>query len=149
LYTECLSRGTGPLAIESLLLELLAVASATPARERRMPGWMRLVREMLHGGWRDTVRTAEAAAMAGVHPVYLARVFRRIAGCTLAEYVFRLRVQFACRRLAQPEVHLSTLALEAGFADQSHFTRVFKRVTGITPAAFRQAAFGAEGYAER
>jgi AraC family transcriptional regulator len=49
----------------------------------------------------------------------------------------RLRVQFACRQLARKGTNLAAVAAAAGFADQSHFTRVFKQFTGMTPGAFR------------
>jgi AraC family transcriptional regulator len=54
--------------------------------------------------------------------------------------VQKLRVNYACKQLALPENDLVSVALSSGFADQSHFTRVFKNVTGITPGAFRQIA---------
>jgi AraC family transcriptional regulator len=49
-------------------------------------------------------------------------------------------VKYACEELALPENDLATVALSAGFSDQSHFTRVFKNITGITPGNFRQIA---------
>ena len=55
-----------------------------------------------------------------------------------AEYVRRLRVHFACSELLRKNARLIDLAAEAGFADQSHFTRSFKLVTGMTPCAFRR-----------
>ena len=55
----------------------------------------------------------------------------------LNELLQELRVRHVCERLADLEVPLADLALEAGFADQSHCTRVFKRLTGTTPGAWR------------
>jgi two-component system response regulator YesN len=55
----------------------------------------------------------------------------------VGEYVRRLRVGQACRRLAHSNASLSEIAFEAGFSDQSQFCRVFKRVTGLTPGTFR------------
>jgi len=51
----------------------------------------------------------------------------------------RKRVQFACRALASEWADLATVATDAGFADQSHFGRIFKSCTGQTPGQFRSA----------
>jgi AraC family transcriptional regulator len=56
--------------------------------------------------------------------------------------VRRLRVDWALRELSTSARSLSEIALDAGFADQSHFTRVFKRQVGVSPGAFRRSARG-------
>ena len=56
------------------------------------------------------------------------------------EYVRRQRIALACRSLAESDMPLADVAIEAGFADQSHFTRTFKRQLGVTPAAYRRQA---------
>jgi AraC-like DNA-binding protein len=55
----------------------------------------------------------------------------------ISEYVHRLRVRTACEQMLTPEASLADLSFSAGFADQSHFTRSFRRITGMTPASFR------------
>jgi AraC family transcriptional regulator len=65
-------------------------------------------------------------------------VFRTNVGCTPGEYVRRLRVEFACHRISSSDMPLIEIALEAGFSDQSHLTKNFKRYTGMTPARFRR-----------
>jgi AraC-like DNA-binding protein len=57
----------------------------------------------------------------------------------MGSYVRRLRLDWAARELVRSETSLAGVALEAGFADQSHFTRFFKRHTGLTPQAYRRA----------
>src|SRR5437667_238344 len=73
----------------------------------------------------------------GVHPAHLARAFRARYGETLGEYVRRLRLEWAAGEMIATDKPLTFLAVEAGFCDQSHFTRAFKRQFGITPARFR------------
>jgi AraC-like DNA-binding protein len=61
---------------------------------------------------------------------------------TIAEYVRMLRLDWAAARVAKSEEPLSAIALRAGYADQSHFTRAFKRRTGLTPAQYRRLHTG-------
>jgi AraC family transcriptional regulator len=75
----------------------------------------------------------------GVHPVHLAREFRRHFRCTPGEYVRRLRVESAARALSHSDAPLAQIGLAAGFSHQAHFCRVFKRHTGMTPSEFRSA----------
>ncbi|MBA4183537.1 MAG: helix-turn-helix transcriptional regulator, partial [Acidobacteria bacterium] len=74
-----------------------------------------------------------------IHPVHLARTFRRSYGYTIAEYVRRLRVDFACSALASSNESLAEIAVNAGFSDQSRFSKTFKRLTNLTPAEYRAA----------
>jgi AraC family transcriptional regulator len=127
-----------PLVVEGLALELLGrwareVAAGT---SRAVPPWLRRVRERLEGDYAGPPCLTELAADAGVHPGHLAAAFRRHFGCTAGEYVRRQRVAAACRRLTGTDLPLAAVALEAGFADQSHFTRTFRRHLGLTPAEF-------------
>lgn len=76
----------------------------------------------------------------GVHRVYLARVFRLQWGCSPRDYVQQLRVRAAAHRLASTMHALADIALDCGFSDQPHMSRVFRRCMGLTPAAFRRMA---------
>ncbi len=78
------------------------------------------------------------AREANVHPVYLARAFRRFFRHSVGEYVRILRMREACRRLADSDEPLADVSLATGFFDQSHLTRHFKRQLGTTPARFRR-----------
>jgi AraC family transcriptional regulator len=132
-----------PLALEGLILELLAVAcrSAAPIEEPAPPAWLRRARELLDDCPTQPHGLAAVAAAAGVHRGHLARTFRSHYRCTLGEYLRRLRVEQACR-LLRGKTPLAEIALATGFADQSHFSAVFKRHTGMTPAAYRKILGG-------
>ncbi len=130
-----------PLAIQGLALELLAAASRQGAkpRERNPPRWLERTVEILHSSFPDVPRLSSLARAAGVHPVHLARTFRTHHNCTPGEYVRRLRVEAACRKLSLTDAPLSVIALSAGYCDQSHFSRNFKKAMGMTPAQYRAA----------
>ena len=88
----------------------------------------------------EALTLAEVAAVGGVHPAHLAREFRRHHHTSVASYVRCLRLTWAQGRLASSGDSIASVALEAGFADQSHFTRAFRRHSGLTPHAFRERA---------
>lgn len=129
-----------PLAMEGLTLEILAELSraSQPAVPNSPPSWLRRVRDLLHDRWADMVSVGEIADEAGVHPSHLARAFRQHYHATIGEYVRRLRVEKSKSLLLRSGLSLAEIALDAGFVDQSHFTRVFRQVTGQTPSEYRR-----------
>ncbi len=130
---------SSPLIVEGLVLEILGFVSKTQDETRIQPRWMILLEEMLRAEFRRGWTVAELAERMGVHPVNLSRTWRRFRGCSLGESLNRLRIEEACRRIAAGSISLADVALEVGFGDQTHFSRVFKQVTGTTPGAFRSA----------
>jgi AraC family transcriptional regulator len=130
------------LAIEGLMLELGSALIQRQRPERRRPGpaWLNCAQEMLHAHFQETVRLGEVASRVGIHPVHLAREFRKFHGCTVGQYVRKLRVEAAARKLAESDLPLATIALETGFANQAHLSRIFKLVTGLTPARYRDSS---------
>lgn len=129
-----------PLAIEGLMYELLAEAvRAVPRTDAHAPPrWLLQAKELLHTRCSEPLTVAEVAAEVGVHPVYLAERFRREYHSSVSDYLRQLRLAAATRLLADAGLPLAQVALQTGFADQSHFCRVFKRHTGLTPAAYRR-----------
>lgn len=126
------------LALEGLALELGAAVGRGPAR----PGperWLQEAHELLQERFRETPTAAEIAARVGVHPSHLARCFRAYYRESLGGCMRRLRLEWAACELVRSDVPLACLATEAGFFDQSHFTRAFKGRFGITPARYRAA----------
>jgi AraC family transcriptional regulator len=130
----------GALAIEGLLLELLAEVfrCSEAGTMSRPPGWLKRAREAVRAQFAQNLSLDEIARSAGVHPAHLAREFRRHYRCTVGEYVRELRIEHARRELASSDTPLVEIALAAGFSDQSHFSKAFKRHTGLTPTEFRR-----------
>jgi AraC family transcriptional regulator len=109
------------------------------------PAWLDRLRAELedHGFARIDV-TARARA-AGVHPAHVSRLFRRCYRTSITEHANAHGVRRAMSALAEPGMSLGEAALAAGFYDQSHMTRVFRRVLGRTPGAQRALLTGALG----
>ncbi|HUP60592.1 MAG TPA: AraC family transcriptional regulator [Thermoanaerobaculia bacterium] len=127
---------SSPIIIEGLLLELFGLLSRceSPART---PAWLTEAHAILGRTFAEKPSLAAIADEVGVHPVHLARAFRQTYGFSVGEHVRALRVAHARERIAAG-VPLTTVAAEAGFADQSHFTRTFKRLLGVSPAEYRR-----------
>ncbi len=130
------------LAIESIMLETVVV-TARPERKsflkHKSPRWLSNAKDFIHAEFSSSLTVSEIAAAVDVHPVHLARVFRYFYGCTIAEYIRRLRVEFACQALTSSNESLAEIAVNAGFSDQSHFSKTFKRLMNLTPTEYRAA----------
>jgi AraC family transcriptional regulator len=128
------------LVIESIALEVLAQSARweRPRADRRPPAWLEQLQDYLASDLAIVPDLATLAVIAGVHRVHVARAFRDHLGCTVGDYVRRLRVRRACELLTATTVPLTDVAMRAGFFDQSHMTRVMKRFLGVTPAALRR-----------
>jgi AraC family transcriptional regulator len=133
--------GASSLAIEGLLLELMAEVSrhsfSRIERSSSTPYWLIQARNILRDRFPERITLAEIAESVHVHPVHLAREFRKRYSCTVGEYVRELRIDFACRKLSQSKMSLVEVGLVSGFSNQSHFSRAFKQHTGMTPAQYR------------
>jgi len=128
------------LAIEGLALELLAEAARRPStRMRAAPPWLIQARDLIAEHYAETLTLTHIAAQVGVHPVHLATTFRQKYGVTIGEFVRKLRVEHACDKLIRKGLPLAVIALQAGFANQSHFSKVFKSYIGMTPAKYRRS----------
>ncbi|MGZ4858098.1 MAG: helix-turn-helix transcriptional regulator [Candidatus Angelobacter sp.] len=137
LYRRISSHPANDLDIES---RAVALAFSIVKSSARVPRDLRALQracEYVHAHFGDNLTLARVARAAGVHPVYLGQIFRQEFGETLGEYLNRIRVRTAAELLANSDLPLSTVALDLGFYDQSHFTRVFRQLTGTTPGIFR------------
>ena len=132
-----------PLVIEGLVLEMIGEAARRVSSEaihaRNVPRWLKQARELLRERFPERLSLAGIATEVGVHPMHLSQTFNKTFSCTVGEYIRRRRIEYACQELATGETPLATIALAAGFCDQSHFTRTFKRFTGVAPSEYRAA----------
>ncbi len=87
--------------LETQALEFLAPLVKYNAIEPNTPRWFRKADDFLHASFREPISLRDAAHEAGVHPVYLARVFRRVHGCSVSEYLRTLRLTAAARLVMQ------------------------------------------------
>jgi AraC family transcriptional regulator len=127
------------LAIEGLLLEIAVEAFRHKSMElgSKAPRWLAQAKDYLHAHFDNSLTLGEISSSVGVHPVSLARAFRQYYHCTVAEYLRLLRIETACSAIASSDTPLAQIAINAGFSDQSHLSKTFKRLTRMTPAEYR------------
>lgn len=140
LYREFRSADSASsLAIESLVLDMIVTTSRIRGSkgEDVEPKWMRIVREALHEDYKESVSLSQLADLAGVHETHLARSFRKRHGCTVGEYVRRLRLDEAARELTKTKFTIGEIAALCGFYDHAHFCRCFQAWYGVSPTQYR------------
>lgn len=142
IYHELRDRDAlSPLVLEGLTLELLAEAwrPVRNGRRTRPPRWLEQVRHRIHDEFDQRGRgLVDYARGAGVHPIHLAQSFRAHYGASMGEYTRRVRIHFASRQLIETATPLAEIAHAAGYYDQGHFSRAFKRATDLTPGEYRR-----------
>lgn len=121
---------------------LAAIPGPVAPTDAPPPPWLARVRERIRDERGGGARVQALAADAAVHPVYLARQFRRHYGTSLTAFRQAQRVRRASALLVADEASLSGIAYDTGFADQPHLTRVFGRLLGVTPARYRALVRG-------
>jgi AraC family transcriptional regulator len=139
LYREFFSQDVASdLCMESLALEILVLSARLPqTSDSGQPRWLGGVVERLHDGFSESLSLETLASGAGVHATHLARTFRKVHGCTVGDYVRRLRIEAGARDLRATRKSIAQIAIDAGFCDQSHFCRAFRRVYGLSPSEYR------------
>jgi AraC-like DNA-binding protein len=100
----------------------------------------RHIKEYLRAHFDRRVRLQELTDLTGLSKAYLIRSFHRLVGMPPCEWLLQIRIDIARQRLKHG-CDIRALAAELGFANQSHFHRRFKRVAGLTPAAYVQGHY--------
>ena len=118
--------------------------SSTPPVENNFAGGMspsvlRRCVEFMEGRLEVDLRLSEVAREAGLSLSHFIRSFRRSVGKTPYQFLLHRRVERAQTIMHDPRISLTEVALASGFADQHHLARVFRRITGVTPSAYRRS----------
>ncbi len=114
---------------------------STPANARGglAPWQERRCKEIMRDSRDEHISLAHLAGECRLSRSYFARAFKKTTGQSPHRWLLVHRVEMAKRMLVSSDAAISEIALTAGFADQSHLTRVFSKVVGATPGAWRRA----------
>lgn len=141
-------RVTGATAMQRALLgELLVVISRQMAEmpdddrgeERALEYGMAEVAAWLIAHYSEELSLKTVAAHFYITPSHLSRSFRKVTGFTFIEYLNGIRIREAQRLLLETRLPMPQIAAQTGFESQTHFGRVFRSVTGLSPLQFRKA----------
>jgi len=155
----CLARDGNLEAAKAHIARAIALLRGEPSTiPANLPHFNGSAREVARGGfvaWQkrrltayidahltQSIRVADLAALLGLSESYFGRAFRCTFGTSAHEYVTRRRIEVAQSLMLRSREPLSAIALDSGLSDQSHFTRVFRRIVGETPYVWRRARWG-------
>lgn len=137
-----LEQNASPLEQESELISAVGLLLARHNEIRstfqplgKEPRCIKQVLDYLKAHYAESVSLTQLASLADLSPFYLLRVFRNQTGVPPHEYQTQVRIAHA-RKLIQSGHSISQAALETGFFDQSHLSRNFKRIVGVTPGRY-------------
>jgi AraC-like DNA-binding protein len=115
------------------------------ARSRLAPWQVTRATRFIDANLDQKIAIREIAETARLSPSHFSRAFRATVGLSPHAYVIRRRVGRAQQMIRGMDASLSEIALECGFSDQAHLTKLFRRVVGVSPGAWRRAQSRAAG----
>ncbi|ULQ57594.1 chromate resistance protein [Flavihumibacter rivuli] len=105
----------------------------------RTPAWVKELRELIQDQIDSSLTLKELSRDLDINASYLSREFsRHFDNLSFGEYVRKLRIEKAIELMKDPGNSLTDIAYLTGFSDQSHFYRIFRKITNQTPSAFRK-----------
>lgn len=139
LYNEYLiNDNVTALAFETGILEAFnSVLASDNFITGNMPEWVKKTEEILRFEEPSCIDLTFLTNETGVHPAHISRDFRKYFHCTMSEYVRRLKVEKAGEYLTAGKFTLAEVSYICGFADQSHFIRIFRKFKGLTPQQYQ------------
>ncbi|HUF76528.1 MAG TPA: AraC family transcriptional regulator [Longimicrobiales bacterium] len=126
-----------PVIVEGVMLEVCGLMLRGTAPRSRSLSLAERADRLLGERFATRVTLRDLAAELGVGAAHLARCFRKEIGCTVGERIRQRRIERASQILPRG-MNLAEIALTTGFADQSHFTRAFRAIMGVTPGEYRR-----------
>jgi transcriptional regulator GlxA family with amidase domain len=131
-------QATAPAGVLSSLSNAFAhTPFKLPARGGLPPRALRRVRDYVLAHIEENITIQALASMVGLSRFHFTRAFKQSEGVTPHRYLLQCRVKRVQELLAATELPLSEIALAAGFSDQSHCSRRFRELVGITPSRYR------------
>jgi two-component system response regulator YesN len=122
--------------LNDILTNFINRVSATKEKKKRIK--IRKMIDHINQNFTRKLRSEEIAKVGGLSTSRCLHLFKEETGMSLSEYITKLRVDYGKYMLLNTEISLADCAIEAGFFDQSHFTKTFKKVEKMTPSHFRR-----------
>ena len=126
------------LSTHQLLLNIFSQLLTQKSKVEKKPVWVKQIDELLHESYTEKFSLTELSQTLDIHPIHLSRDFQKYFNCNLGDYIRKLKINHSLSFLTGNEKSLTEIALDCGFADQSHFIRSFKENIGMTPLKYRK-----------
>jgi AraC-like DNA-binding protein len=127
--------------VEKLLVEVLQKYLQQQSADKKIPDWARELQEMIQ----DQIDTnlhlslGQVSKELDMNPAYLSREFSKyFENLSFGEYIRKIRIEKAIQLIQNGDYSMTEIAYLAGFSDQSHFTRIFRKFTSQTPLTFKR-----------
>jgi YesN/AraC family two-component response regulator len=95
--------------------------------------------EFIKNNYMNKISLADVAEVAHISPSYFSKIFKEEMGCNFNTYLNEVRVNMSKRLLLDDSISLVDIAFLTGYEDQSYFSKVFKKMTGISPGKYRES----------
>lgn len=140
LWVAVRSASTGSATdVDLAVCDLLHALAQDPVAACRVPRWLARLKECIDDSSPASAWSlAGLAAVAGVHPVHMTRMFRRCYGSSIRDYLKFRRASAAAQYVAGSALPLTDVAHQLAYADQGHFCRAFRSIAGIAPGHYRR-----------
>ena len=138
IFKECLVADTFSSDTITMLFSQLANSNSHLEKFEKSPFWVKSLNELLNDCWNENPNLQDLAQVLNLNPITISKHFPKYFGCTLGEYMRRLKINRSLSLIESSNINLTEIAFQCGFADQSHFIRTFKNQTGFLPKQFQK-----------
>ena len=122
----------------NMLFTQLSNANMHLEKYEKSPFWVKSLNELLNDCWNENPNLQDLAQVLNLNPITISKHFPRYFGCTLGEYMRRIKIDRSLSLIESNQINLTEIGFQCGFADQSHFIRTFKNQTGFLPKQFQK-----------
>ncbi|MDW8849650.1 helix-turn-helix transcriptional regulator [Flavobacterium sp. MMLR14_040] len=122
----------------NMLFAQLSNSNAHMERFEKSPFWVKSLSELLNDCWNENPNLQDLAQVLNLNPITISKHFPKYFGCTLGEYMRRIKINRSLSLIQSNPGNLTEIAFQCGFSDQSHFIRTFKNQTGFLPKQFQK-----------
>lgn len=126
--------------VEDILIEVYYKYLKQQSSNKKTPKWLAELKELIQDQVDTNLTLNDISRTLDINPSYLSREFsKHFNNLSFGEYIRKMRIEKAVTLIQSSAYSLTEIAYLTGFSDQSHFTRIFKKVTGKSPSSFRKS----------